>query len=64
METQADKISTSLAEKYEHESLIADYIKTNWQSFAESEMEAFKRRRLQRRARATAAAMVSCRRAG
>ncbi len=64
MEPQVHNISTPLAEKREHEKLIDQYIQTNWQTFAESEMEILKRRRRQRRARAAAAAVVSCRQAG
>lgn len=63
MELHINNTPMSTAEKHENENLIAHYVKTNWQTFADSEMEILKQRRRQRRARATAAAAVSCRQA-
>ena len=60
MELHINNVPMSIAEKHEIENLINRYIKTNWQIFADSEIEILKQRRRQRRARAAAAAIVSC----
>ena len=61
MELHINNVPMSLAEKHENENLIDRYIKTNWQTFADSEMEILKRRRRLRQGRAIAAAMACCR---